>query len=211
MANWAVFTGDIVKSSELSSEELARIFDGIAAAAEAIASWQDRPTRLTRFRGDGWQMAVTPELTLRAALTVRAAVRRAGKGFDSRIGIGFGEGTIPGSSLANASGTAFLRSGHALDTMKRTTRMAAPESSAALRAVLPLADQIVDGWTVRQAEIGFLLLPPHRPTQTEVAEALDQTRQSVQQQSDQSGVSALLETCVILESEAEQGGETSGD
>lgn len=209
MANWAVFTGDIVKSSALSQAELTAIFDGIAEAATEIARWQDQPTRLTRFRGDGWQMAVAPRLTLRAALAVRAAVRRAGKGFDSRIGIGVGAGTIPGDDLANAAGPAFLASGHALDSMKRTTRMAAPEASATLRAILPLADQIIDGWTMRQAEIAFLLLPAERPTQADVAAELDQTRQSVQQQADQSGVMALLESCEILEAEGAAPGASS--
>ncbi|MFD2739808.1 hypothetical protein ACFSUD_09530 [Sulfitobacter aestuarii] len=208
MTDWAVFTGDIVKSSELGSEQLSRIFSSLEEAADEVARWQDAPTLFTRFRGDGWQMAVAPALTFRALLAMRAAVRRVGKGLDSRIGIGIGQGRIPGDDLSGAEGVAFLHSGHALDEMKRTLRMSAPEADLSLRLLLPLADQIIDGWTARQAEIAYLLLPPEAPTQSEVADRLGQTRQSVQQQADQSGIMALLESCTLLENPAK--GETGG-
>tara|TARA_R110002049_G_scaffold10127_1_gene50190 strand:+ start:154847 stop:155461 length:615 start_codon:yes stop_codon:yes gene_type:complete len=199
MENWAVFTGDIVKSSKMSRAELDAVFAGLADAAQAISDWQDAPARLTRFRGDGWQMAVRPDLSFRAALAVRAAVRHAGKGFDTRIGIGIGAGAIPADDLSGADGPAFVRAGHALDTMKRTTRMFAPDAPLALRVALLLADQIAGGWTPRQAEIGFLLLPPAGPTHAEVAEKLGLTRQTIQIQAENAGFPALFDVCDIVE------------
>ncbi len=199
MADLAVFTGDIVKSTKLTSAELSRIFDGLQDVAATLALWQGAPTRLTRFRGDGWQMTIAPRLTLRALLAVRAAVRRAGKGFDTRIGVGLGDGSVPGDDLAGAEGEAFVRSGHALDQMRRSTRMSAPDADISLRIALPLADQIVAGWTPKQAEIALLLLPPSGPTQADVASALGLTQQTVQQQVETSGLVGLIEACELAE------------
>lgn len=199
MTDWAVFTGDIVKSTKLAPEALAAIFDGLHAADETLSAWQDAPARLTRFRGDGWQMVIRPALTFRALLTVRAAVRRAGKGFDTRIGVGIGPGEVAGDDLSGASGPAFVAAGRALDEMRRSTRMAAPEGPRDLQLCLPLADEILGGWTARQAEIAFLLLDPREPTQAQAAEALGLTQQTVQQQMDRSGLAGLLETCALME------------
>tara|TARA_R110002072_G_scaffold29764_1_gene93620 strand:+ start:248 stop:856 length:609 start_codon:yes stop_codon:yes gene_type:complete len=199
MAEWAVFTGDIVKSSDMTSDELALIFKGLDTAAQDIGVWQGTAAPLTRYRGDGWQMAVTPGLCFRAMIAVRAAVRRAGKGFETRIGIGLGAGDITGTDLSGADGAAFVRSGHALDGMKRGVFLSAPDAPLTLRAVLPLADHIIKGWTSRQAEVAYLMLPPIGPTQADVAEALGLTQQTVQQQIDSSGVARVLEVCDVME------------
>lgn len=199
MTDWAVFTGDVVKSTKMAAADMSRLFEGLEDAAATIARWQDGPARLTRFRGDGWQMAVSPRLTFRALLAVRAAVRRTGKGFDTRIGVGLGAGTIPGADLSGAGGPAFVAAGRALDEMKHRVRMSAPGAALPLRVALPLADQIIAGWTPRQAEIAFLLLPPEGPTQAETAETLGLTQQTVQQQVDTSGIRGLLDACEMMD------------
>ena len=199
MTKWAVFTGDIVKSSDMTSDELSLIFKNLDAAAADIGAWQGMAAPLTRFRGDGWQMAVTPGLCFRAAIAVRAAVQRAGKGFETRIGIGLGTGDITGDDLSGAEGTAFVRSGHALDGMKRGVLLSAPDAPLPLRTALPLADHIIKGWTRRQAEVAYLMLPPAGPTQMEVAATLGLTQQTVQQQIDSSGILRLLEVCDVME------------
>lgn len=199
MTEWAVLTGDIVKSSDMTSDELTSIFNGMQDAAQVIETWQDTPTHLTRFRGDGWQMIVKPRLCLRALTAMRAVVRRSGKGFETRIGIGLGTAVIRNGDLAGAEGAAFVRSGHALDQMKRGALLLAPDAPQALRVALPLVDHILKSWTVRQAEIAYLMLPPMSPTQSEVANILNLTQQSVQQQVDSSGIGKVLEACAVLE------------
>jgi DNA-binding CsgD family transcriptional regulator len=196
--DWAVFTGDIVKSTELGSARLEQVFRALGRAAEVIADWQDTPARLTRFRGDGWQMAVHPEWTFRALLAVRAAVRGTGKDADTRLGIGIGGGRIAGSDLAGAEGPAFVRSGHALDSMARGARMAAPEAALPLRVALPLADHLITGWTARQAEVALAWLSDLDATQDSVAQALKLTRQTVQGHLRGAGLGELLEVCDLL-------------
>ncbi|MEX3315740.1 hypothetical protein [Sulfitobacter sp. PS-8MA] len=203
MEDWAIFTGDIVKSSAMARAELSGVFDRLDEAAERIAQWQDAPSYLTRFRGDGWQVAVRPGLSFRAALTLRAAVRRGGKTADSRIAIGIGQAHLAGSSLADADGDALVASGHALDTMPRNRRLSAPEAPLALRCALPLADRLATGWTQRQAEVAYFMLAPDRPVQAALAERLALTQQSVQGHVEAAGLDELGEICDMLENTSE--------
>jgi len=204
METWAIFTGDIVKSSAMTRAELTAVFDRLEEGAEAIAAWQDAPSRLTRFRGDGWQLAVQPALSFRAALTLRAAVRRGAKTADTRIAIGFGQANLGQDDLAKADGEALVASGHALDNMPRNRRLTAPNAPRALQCALPLADRLAAGWTMRQAEVAYYMLAPARPAQAALAARLDLTQQSVQGHVDAGGVEALLEVCDLIE-ESEAG------
>ncbi|MGJ8594994.1 hypothetical protein [Sulfitobacter sp.] len=199
MQNLAVFTGDIVRSSDLEAGGLTEVFDALEAQAIRIAQWPDSMAPFARFRGDGWQMALPPRYALRAALTLRAAVRSTGKGRDTRIGIGLGAGTMDGNDLAGADGPAFVQSGHALDTLKRSLYMAAPDGPLPLRIALPLADEIVQGWTPKQAQVVQALLAPDAPTQEALAQTLGRSRQMTQKQADAAGITALLESCALYE------------
>lgn len=199
MQNWAVFTGDIVRSSDLEAGGLTQVFAALETTAQQIANWPDSTAAFVRFRGDGWQMALPPHYALRAALVLRAAVRATGKGRDTRIGIGIGAGQLTGHDLAGADGPAFVQSGHALDTMKRQCLLAASDAGSELRIALPLADRIAQGWTPKQARIVLHLLSPQPPTQKALAAELGTRRQLIQKQADAAGIAALTESCAVYE------------
>lgn len=199
MQNWAVFTGDIIRSTQMGSAVLSDVFEALETSAQSIANWPDSTTAFVRFRGDGWQMALPPQFALRGALTMRAAVRATGKGHDTRIGIGIGAGDFEGASLEGADGPAFVQSGHALDTLKRAPLMAAPDAPALLRIALPLADRIAQGWTPKQAQVALALLAPLPPTHEALAEKLGRSRQMAQKQAEAAGVAALLDSCALFE------------
>jgi hypothetical protein len=199
MQQWAVFTGDIIRSSDLEPEALARIFATLEDHCKLIGAWPQSTAALQRFRGDGWQMALPVRYALRAALVMRAAVRATGKGHDTRIGIGIGAGTLADGDLAAADGPAFVNSGHALDEIKRGPRMAAPEGPDLLRMVLPLADCVVQGWTPKQAQVAASLLTPDPPSHDALAAALGHTRQLIQKQATAAGIAALLESTATFE------------
>lgn len=201
MTELAVLTGDIVKSRALPPGDLDKVFAALSNTAKRIEAWQNAPVHLSRFRGDGWQMVLRPTLLFRSLMMLRAAVRSGGKGFDTRVGVGIGQGHVLGPDLAEANGEAFVASGSALDTMPRRVYFSAPEGPRALRTALPLADQIIAGWTARQAEIVLALLDPDQPTQMAVAQRLGLAQQTVQKQAFAAGLAALLEVCGIFETE----------
>lgn len=199
MTNYAVLTGDIVKSSQLPDGGLDRIFANLALAAEQIGTWQGNSAHLTRNRGDGWQMAVSPAFALRSVFVARAAVRMTDKRFDTRIALALGTGIIPGVTLADASGPVFTASGQALEHMPRKRDMVVAGDQGTHAVVLRLAEEIIKRWTEAQAEVALLSLAPQKPTQMAIATQLNVSQQTVQGHIDSSGVDALIETCEVLD------------
>jgi hypothetical protein len=199
MTNYAVLTGDIVKSSDLPDGGLDRIFANLGRAAEKIAAWQGSSVYLTRNRGDGWQIAVSPAFALRAVFITRAAVRMTDKRFDTRIALALGNGTIPGQTLADASGPVFNASGQALEHMPRKRDMVIAGNEGMQAIALRLSEEIIKRWTEAQAEVALYALDPTKPTQDTLATKLNMSQQGIQKHVDASGVEALIEICEALD------------
>ncbi|MEL6681377.1 MAG: hypothetical protein AAFQ09_01885, partial [Pseudomonadota bacterium] len=199
MPNYAVQTGDIVKSSQLPAGGLDSIFKSLTKASETIGRWQDAPTYFTRNRGDGWQMAVDPGVALRAVFATRAAVRRVDKRFDTRVALALGDGSIPGNTLSDAYGPVFTASGQALEQMPRKRDMVIADGNGGYAVTLRLAEEIIKRWTEAQAEVAMHALAPDQPTQTALASVLNVTQQTIQGHVDGSGVDALIAACELYD------------
>ena len=122
-----VFTGDLVASSKLTPEDLARAMSTLEAASGEVAQVLGGiAPRFSIFRGDSWQcLGPEPRFALRGALVIRASLSALGRAFDTRISIGVGSGWQAGApDLGLASGPAFEISGRGLDTMAHARRFA---------------------------------------------------------------------------------------
>jgi hypothetical protein len=186
-----VLTGDIVASSRLSTHELNSAFLTLeSASSEVMRLWGHGHTRFTRFRGDGWQcLGPVPPKLLRALLYLRARLRSLGRNFDTRISAGIGPGElVEDSDLSGAAGGAFEAAGEGLDRMSHAARFAVAWSEPptsddfipadSIEAVFALCDEVSRRWTPRQAEVFSIRLALDK-TQTEIAEDLEITQQSV--------------------------------
>lgn len=177
----AVLSGDFIGSGDWSPGDLDRAHHALAAQADRVADWAGGSTAYTRNRGDGWQIVLhRPEMDLRAALAMRAALRAEGKTFATRIAIARGEGEVPGRDLNRAHGPAFTRAGHALDAMEDEITMVQTSDGAHGAATL-FADALSIGWTPAQARALVPMLAPDPPTHAEVAKALGISRSAVSQ------------------------------
>jgi len=186
----AVLTGDIVKSRNLSPEELETVREVIRGAVRVAEGWNPGLVfgEVEFFRGDAWQMLLTdPSRALRTAVLIRAHLR-ARKLADSRISIGIGPiADIHPDRVSLSTGEAFHLSGHALDKMTLYWRMtvALPKESGPLAEWLPivahLCDTLIREWTPRQAEIVGMALDPAELRHEEIAERVTPpiTRQAV--------------------------------
>lgn len=186
----AVITGDIVRSAKLSSSDLDRVFDAVAAAAAKIAAHDDAALlgRVERFRGDGWQIALRdPKWSLRACLLARAQIRTLDRAFETRAVIGIGRVEhLDARSLAGSTGEAFRLSGQGLDDLRGPAlfdvRAASeePDRQELASALLALCDHVSHGWTPKQAAVFALALDPAAPGQREIGERM---RPQITQQS----------------------------
>lgn len=212
-----VFTGDLVGSSKLSSDDLARALRALEEAYHDIArtwppsgadgSLDARIPAFSHFRGDGWQcFGPKPPFVLRAALILRARLGALGRAFDTRVSVGIGPGWFSEEgTLGIASGPAFELSGHGLDAIGQNRRLAIawvkpPPEAPLVAAVFALADEISRNWTPGQAKVFTrLLLETPRPSQEKLASALGITQQTVAAHLSGGGDWALQEALRALE------------
>lgn len=199
MQELAVLTGDIVGSQKLEPGGLDQAFAALEAVSKRLEASTSQDPHLTRIRGDSWQAVTPAPFALRAAFLYRAAVRSCGRAFETRLGLGIGPGDIRGQTLEDADGPAFVESGHALDTIRKSRRIVGSNLSYALTIALPLADRLSAGWTPRQAEIATHALSLPQPTHEDVADLLRISRQSVQRQWAVAHLEAIADSCLAAE------------
>jgi hypothetical protein len=186
MTQVAVLTGDIIASTTAPAGDVDRLMHWLATALQDAGRDLDlRPPRFTRFRGDGWQAIIDPApCYLRAVAHLLSGLRLHDIGLDTRIGIGIGAVDRPGTrDLSDASGPAFTLSGHALDTLPRTDRLAiagppAPDLAWHMAALETLA-HFSARWSREQAEaLTHRLVRDDAPLQR-LAESLGISRQAL--------------------------------
>ena len=162
--SYAVLTGDLVKSSRMSSEQSTSAMEWLRQLAKKFESVYPNSTigQLDTFRHDSWQwLLAKPELALRAAVFMRAGLRAHSDGdvkFDTRVAIGTGKvERIVEHRISDSRGLAFVRSGKALDAMKKHSHLTyAAERDIAEEewladGLVPLLDCIITDWTPTEA------------------------------------------------------------
>jgi len=178
---FAVLTGDLVSSRQLSAERLARTRRVIAAGAAEFRRWQPRALSGVPevFRGDAWQLLLRePRWALRVALLMYALLL-ARNDVRTRVSIGIGAvDVVNRGRISLSTGEAFTLSGHALDRITGYFDLtgALPERAAPLAgwfpAMLHLCSGLIRPWTRRQAEIVSLALLADNPTHESIAGSL---------------------------------------
>ena len=213
---YAVLTGDIIASSDMSAETLSRVRGGLQQAAETFCNAykssaearMDRPADMDMYRGDGWQLLLTEQaLGLRLALFLRASLRSK-YGADTRIAIAVGGcDEINTGKLSLSVGEAFTLSGRALEGMTGYFDMTAvlPERAGTMKRWVPasvhLVSEIVRGWTRRQSEVAALALLHPNATHEDLSRMLvpPVAKQTVTASLSGAGWRALLEALAAFE------------
>lgn len=202
----AVITGDLVASSTLPDS---RLDAAILALQDSAQNWAAlngaaHDLHFTRFRGDGWQILIPqPGHALRIALMLSAALTAADTGLSTRLALGFGSVTrLPSGDLSAATGTAFLRSGRALDSMPRSQTWAVAGGTGLplwIAASIPLAEWQAARWTKGQAAVVAEYLDPVHRRQEDRAARMGLTRQAWASRFAGSGISAWQATLDLWE------------
>jgi hypothetical protein len=183
----AVLTGDLVASQTAGSAKVEAVMQRIAQTAQDLGA-----KGFTRFRGDGWQIALQhPQQVLWAVLLILADLRASGIGVDTRISVGIGSYTSLGTAnLSDATGPAFVLSGQGLDAMPKQSRLAIAGGADWQKAMLDLVDWHTAQWTAAQAEAVAMFLR-HAENHQQLAARLGITRQAMQSRLAAAGINAL--------------------
>jgi len=191
--DFAVLTGDLVKSSRLSAPELKQAMQTLRDAAKRFqAAFPDSILgELDVYSGDGWQMLMPDwRRSLRAAVFLRATIKgEKNLKLDSRVAIAWGkvdQSSINPSRISESTGEAFTESGRALAGMDSGAHMSLHAKAnmgiadtGILSASVALLDNIVHRWKPAQARAVSLSLLGH--TQEQVAANLGVSQPTVHQ------------------------------
>ena len=205
----AVLTGDLVRSREMTADQIATVRATLDAAVQEIDRWS--PGLVLGgpqfFRGDSWQIALSePGYFLRAAMGLRAVLRAMDMRAETRIGIGIGQAErVDPQEISLSVGEAFILSGGALDTIKGSVGLSIALNDRD-RKRLPLlgplvatCDELIGRLQPAQAETVWLSLALPAPSQQDVARKRGITRQTASDALAVGGFRALAEAAAGCE------------
>lgn len=184
----AVLTGDIINSREGNTanwlNELKRI----------LRLYGQEPQQWQVFRGDSFQLSVTPEKALLAAIHLKAGIRQT-KTQDVRIGIGLGEENHSAKKISESNGPAYILSGACFESLKKQTlaiSSSRPELDNALNLMLSLALLTANQWSSTVARVITEALEHPEMNQQELAGSLKKSQSSVSEALKRGGFDEIM-------------------
>lgn len=116
-AIWAVITGDVVRSQDLSSSAYQEALATLNKILSTLADCDEK--RFGLFRGDSFQL-MTDDISqaLYKATCIRLALKAGETSVDVRQSIAIALIKDPSAEVRTATGEAFIRSGRNLDALK---------------------------------------------------------------------------------------------
>ena len=157
---YAVVTGDIIKSSRLTTLKGKKLFNFITKCYKELQKefGDVLPLDISVFRGDSWQFLITkPSLSLKIALYFRTLLKTKVEGnpVDTRLSIAVGKiEYVPDDNVSVGRGEAYIASGEGLDRLKRRNmvfKTFAPVGESVLDLIIQLIDTLVNRWTFKQS------------------------------------------------------------
>ena len=184
METYAVLTGDIVKSREISPRS--RLIETLKEALETVR--EPHHIEYDLYRGDSFQVVVpsAPAAAL-VAIIIRSKLishsTKTSKTWDVRISIGIGGITYRGERITESDGPAFLLSGKGMDELSKKNRrliITAPWEKAdrSLSLVTRFVDDIISNWSRYSAETAFYNLV-YNESQSVLAERLGKSQSTI--------------------------------
>ena len=176
MKTYVVVTGDIEGFTIIPLKKRETF---IADTGKLISSWVENKDHAMIFRGDSFQILFEDiQQALERCIQLRCWFKKnssSGKNMlDARMAIGIGEISYLGKSVLDSDGEAFHLSGRNFDALESDEylRIVTPDEqkNEQLRIILKLADILITGWTINQAEVIYMVL--EGKTQQQMADEL---------------------------------------
>ncbi len=171
----AVITGDIINSRKQSASTW------LPLLKEILSAYGKNPLQWEIYRGDSFQLNLSPEKALLAAIHIKAGIKKV-KDLDVRMAIGIGEQNHKAKKVSESNGSAFVRSGEGFDALKKQNMgifTGTPEEDELLNLLLDLALLSMNNWSTTVAEAIKTALENPDKSQTELAEMLGKSQSSL--------------------------------
>lgn len=188
----SIITGDIINSKGSSPKAW------LTALKTILSHYGSNPAQWEIYRGDSFQLEVTPNKALEACLLIKATIKQF-KNLDVRLAIGIGNKTFDSEKITESNGTAFVNSGECFEALKKTTlAIKSPINSfdQPLNIMLELALLTINYWSSTSATLVKTALEHPELNQKKLADLLKKTQGNISQGLKRAGfdeLSKLLE------------------
>ncbi|MDP2089531.1 MAG: transcriptional regulator [Flavobacteriaceae bacterium] len=171
----SIITGDIVNSRAIDTQLW------LHELKETLAKYGKEPQKWEIFRGDSFQLEVSPEYALEAVVVLKATIKQF-KELDIRIAIGVGEKTYAAAKITESNGSAFIRSGECFEQLKKQAlaiNTPSNELNQTLNLMFELASLTIDGWSPTSAFIIKTAIENPEMNQKELATILGMKQSNI--------------------------------
>jgi hypothetical protein len=184
----AVITGDIINSREGAVE------NWINHLKETLNWYGKEPRDWEIFRGDSFQLSITPEKAVLAAIHIKAAIKQT-KSHDVRMAIGIGEEEYNPSKITESNGSAYVRSGECFESLKKQTLAIKSDKKnmdLSLDIMLSLSLLTADHWSSTVAKVIKTTIENPEMNQKSVAQLLGKSQSSVSEALKRGGFEEIM-------------------
>ena len=173
----SIITGDIINSKKSSPK------NWLEALKSILNSFGNSPQAWEIYRGDSFQLEVSPEQALQACIIIKATIKQF-ENIDVRLAIGIGEKTYQSENITESNGSAFVNSGACFENLKKTTlAIKSPFElfDTSINIMLELAQLTINNWSSTSAILVKTTLENPDLNQNQLAEILERTQGNISQ------------------------------
>jgi len=184
----AVLTGDVIRSRQVDPGEW------LPSLKEALDCYGSCPRDWEIFRGDSFQLKLSPDRAFRAMLHLKAAILRH-QGLDVRLGIGIGALEFDAPRVTESNGPAFHFSGNIFASLKRrkTGFQSGDEAfDEGFNLMLDLCQLVIDRWTPKVALVILISLTNPTLNQVGISQLLHRSQSSISEALQRGGFEELM-------------------
>lgn len=167
-----------------------------------LGTFGSTPQQWEIYRGDSFQLEITPQHALYAAVVIKAHLKRTAN-LDLRIAIGIGDKTYTSETVTSSNGTAFINSGMCFESLKKNLLAIKTDHNdldETLNLMFYLASFTFNNWTQITAQLTEHALTHPKQNQKQLASHFKTTQGNISQSLKRSGYDELKALITYYES-----------
>ncbi len=179
----AILTGDIKNSTGHE------VLKWMPLLKQALNRYGKEPKQWEIYRGDSFQLAVSPEKAIEAAIYIKASLKQK-RGVDVRLGIGLGQIDYSSEKITESNGEAFVNSGKCFEGLKKQNLgLKSPNTTfdQHINLLLELALLTMDNWTPAISKTVKNAIENPKLNQKELAAILNKSQGNISEELNKAG------------------------
>lgn len=193
----SIITGDIINSRASDPKVWMDILKS------ELNKQGKEPQQWEIYRGDSFQLEVTPKNALKTTILLKAAIKQF-KAIDIRMAIGYGDKTYQSKSITESNGSAFVNSGSCFENLKKTTLAIKSDTTAfdnQINLMIELALLTMNNWTPAASTIFKAAIEYPEKKQSELAKLLNKEQSNISEGLKRAGYDEIYKLIQFYESQ----------